>query len=572
MVYYNEDVNWCKYLGQTLPATLVTASPAYSDRDGAMLIIDDAGNLHLLGGWDGGGSRSDNHYKSTDGGATWVQQTNDPWGARHTFGVAKIGTYWFVYGSDAGGYPSGQKGIWRSTDLATWTEVNANPVFGYRWVYGACAHNGWMYLIGGYIGNGQFITPTPVDEVLRSKDGVTWETVCTNCLPESGKVMLSGHMVSFKGGLYMFCPSTYSDTVGNRLFSSKVYVSWNDGLNWTYISDIPGNPTHYGNAFTVGNYIFFKSGYNVSEGNTNRLYYSTDAITWTQLSSNGLSNGHADSMIATPSFLMQAAGNLFNDVKKITIAPSISVCPPPSVDPPLMGNLMMWFDGTDAASISIDGSNKVAQWNDKSGNNRHATQATAGNKPVKLTDSIQFDNVDDYLILPAITPPDDYTVIIAFEVPDKNDVGNLFGFQRSDGNARFSWGMVGLNIWVTGGKLDSTFGDGVASGAASAHTTARHIPNAAANNAHTIFLTSYANGSNAIVFNQDSTSAISNTAYLSGATSVTNTPEIGAIGRYGDFAGLYFGGKIFHILLYNASLTTQQKQDAIDFIKLKHGW
>lgn len=37
----------------------------------------------------------------------------------------------------------------------------------------------------------------------------------------------------------------------------------------------------------------------------------------------------------------------------------------------------LWFDAQDAASITKDGSNLVSQWNDKSGNDHHATQATA---------------------------------------------------------------------------------------------------------------------------------------------------------------------------------------------------
>ena len=44
----------------------------------------------------------------------------------------------------------------------------------------------------------------------------------------------------------------------------------------------------------------------------------------------------------------------------------------------------VWYDADNAASITKDGSNFVSQWNDLSGNARHATQPAAG---FKFTDT-----------------------------------------------------------------------------------------------------------------------------------------------------------------------------------------
>lgn len=589
----------CYDLGALVPATLITASPGYSDRDGANIIIDDNGHFHLFGGWDGGGSKPDNHYKSIDG-VVWTKQPNAPWGARHTFGIAKLGEYWFVYGSDFGGYPSGQKGVWKSADLENWIEVNANPPFGYRWVYGACAHKQWIYLAGGYVGSGNSISPIPVNDVLRSSDGVVWETVCTNCLPEHPKVMLSGQMLSFKGDLYIMCPSTYSDTLANRLYSSKVYKSSDDGLTWAYISDIPGTPTHYGNVFSNTDYIFFKSGWNRPEGNTSRLFYSRDAITWILLDNDGLSNGHADAMIATDTFIMQASGNLFNDIKKIPITPiswecgtptptqtiSLSVTPtisiskplginpspsiPPSQTPPLPNNLLLWLDGKDDSTIVVDEVGGVSLWNDKSGWDYNA-YAIYGSRPLRIEGGMYFNN--SYLSLPAIVPPNDYTIIIAFETQDVLHKGTLIGFQRNDGETRFSWGVIGLNIWQPGGKIDHAYGDGITSGNGSSHSTVRYANNYSQNNFPTIITHTYdSTKQNKIIFTQGNSSEKSNTAYVANAKSITNTPEIGAIGRFGNYNGFYFNGKIYHVLVYNTVLTPSQKQAAINFINTKHGW
>jgi hypothetical protein len=42
----------------------------------------------------------------------------------------------------------------------------------------------------------------------------------------------------------------------------------------------------------------------------------------------------------------------------------------------------LWLDGSDVATITKDASNRVGQWDDKSGNNRHATETNDDYKPV----------------------------------------------------------------------------------------------------------------------------------------------------------------------------------------------
>ena len=54
----------------------------------------------------------------------------------------------------------------------------------------------------------------------------------------------------------------------------------------------------------------------------------------------------------------------------------------------LGSDLALWLDAEDTASITLNGST-VSQWNDKSGNDRHATQDTAANQPTyKATDAV----------------------------------------------------------------------------------------------------------------------------------------------------------------------------------------
>jgi hypothetical protein len=77
--------------------------------------------------------------------------------------------------------------------------------------------------------------------------------------------------------------------------------------------------------------------------------------------------------------------------------------PPPLWTPTALGSaLALWLDADDAATITLNGST-VSQCNDKSGNNRHAFQATAANQPTYTPSGlngkpvITFDGVNDFL-------------------------------------------------------------------------------------------------------------------------------------------------------------------------------
>lgn len=70
---------------------------------------------------------------------------------------------------------------------------------------------------------------------------------------------------------------------------------------------------------------------------------------------------------------------------------------------PSLLNLSLWYDSSDNATVLAGASGNVYQWNDKSGNGRHATQGTAGSQPDYNTDTlngvpiIKFDGNSDYM-------------------------------------------------------------------------------------------------------------------------------------------------------------------------------
>jgi hypothetical protein len=69
---------------------------------------------------------------------------------------------------------------------------------------------------------------------------------------------------------------------------------------------------------------------------------------------------------------------------------------------PSIANLAAHYDASDLSTISLSG-NQVTQWNDKSGNGRHATQGTSTQRPLSGTRTINglnvldFDGTDDHL-------------------------------------------------------------------------------------------------------------------------------------------------------------------------------
>lgn len=76
-------------------------------------------------------------------------------------------------------------------------------------------------------------------------------------------------------------------------------------------------------------------------------------------------------------------------------------------DPSELGaSLALWLDADDASTITLNGST-VSQWDDKSGNDRHASQGTAADQPAYVTNvynskpTVRSDGANDFL---SITP------------------------------------------------------------------------------------------------------------------------------------------------------------------------
>jgi lysophospholipase L1-like esterase len=101
---------------------------------------------------------------------------------------------------------------------------------------------------------------------------------------------------------------------------------------------------------------------------------------------------------------------------------------------PLSLNPALWLDASDTATItSLAG--LVSQWNDKSGNSRHATQGIALNQPITGTttvnglNAIDFNGTNSAMALPAYfdnLSTKDYTIYIAFRPDTTAGTDTLF--------------------------------------------------------------------------------------------------------------------------------------------------
>ena len=118
--------------------------------------------------------------------------------------------------------------------------------------------------------------------------------------------------------------------------------------------------------------------------------------------------------------------------------------------------MALWLDAADSDTIT-EVSGAVSQWDDKSGNNRHATQGTPANRPVVQANAvnnlsaISFDGSDDRLNLDGLFGTSDISVT-AISVTYKNSSGGV-AYQRMYGSGSGSSGFAHETngIWSTPG-------------------------------------------------------------------------------------------------------------------------
>jgi prepilin-type N-terminal cleavage/methylation domain-containing protein len=111
--------------------------------------------------------------------------------------------------------------------------------------------------------------------------------------------------------------------------------------------------------------------------------------------------------------------NLFQNVPQFNKSLKTS-----SFDPTYIWGIQLWLDADATDTITKDGSNKVSQWNDRSGNENHATQWTSNEQPTYLSEGInykptlRFDGNSDWLAANGVadTFNSDFTMYLVSEL------------------------------------------------------------------------------------------------------------------------------------------------------------
>ena len=131
-------------------------------------------------------------------------------------------------------------------------------------------------------------------------------------------------------------------------------------------------------------------------------------------------------------------------------------------------NLAAFYDASNSANLTLDGSNRVSQWNDTSPfASRHLTQVTVASQPIYTAASggspayVLFDGVDDWLKTSPFTLNQPETVYLVASQVSWTLLDNLY-----DGNTDDSMGLVQYNtaapqITMTAGTVLETTGPAV---------------------------------------------------------------------------------------------------------------
>ena len=273
-------------VGTVFSSTLQESSIADYGRDGSELI--QLGNyVYLIGGWNAGSTPTENNevYKAHISDlTTWTKLANAPWAVRHTFGCGLIGRTLFIWGAGGNSANGTVHDCWSATadvngDL-TWTLRCANLPYSWRYLYGTTVHNNYLYTIGGE-SYAQTSSDGSIKDVWRSADGVTWTQIGTGV--NDFNINLSGTTVSAWGKIYVCGGGFYPIYGGGSTVSgAKVWVSTDDGVSWTQLSDMPV-ATFYPKTIFFNNKIISAYGlHNNPPAVGTELQYMTQAGSWVQ--------------------------------------------------------------------------------------------------------------------------------------------------------------------------------------------------------------------------------------------------------------------------------------------------
>lgn len=248
--------------------------------------------------------------------------------------------------------------------------------------------------------------------------------------------------------------------------------------------------------------------------------------------------------------------------------------------PSRISGLQLWLDSTTGLFDATSGGNavttnasSVARWEDQSGNNRHATQSTAGFRATLRTsvqnsrNIIRFDGTDDFYtgIASALQPANASAKFSFFIVC----IPDLASRQAAYGGGGIIRGMAADNTegWYFGVRSTGKFAFNQSSGAlsciVSTSTLTTNTP---------YIIGSIYDGSAGITTTQRVTNYFSSTTEADVLDDGSGGWGAGQeIGRGYTSSSYYFKGDLCELVVYNSVLSSINIASVVDYLKSRWG-
>jgi hypothetical protein len=223
------------------------------------------------------------------------------------------------------------------------------------------------------------------------------------------------------------------------------------------------------------------------------------------------------------------------------------------------------FDATSGGTlVSADGA--VARWEDKSGNGRHATQATSGSRPLRRAagvnglGALDFDGTNDWLSTSA-SVFSDLTSLSWFAVVKNDDSGAnnraVFGDRVNGDDGGLFFTKIGTsNILYSRGSVDASTRVDV-SEAVSFPTTPMMASMVTTSSTGTARRNGVSAGTN--------TTTTASVAYIN-ATAIGNS-----LASNGQPSTLWWDGLVCELVIYNAALSDADRSAIESYLMAKWG-
>ena len=244
--------------------------------------------------------------------------------------------------------------------------------------------------------------------------------------------------------------------------------------------------------------------------------------------------------------------------------------------PATISGLQLWLDAADASTlfdataggnlVTTDGA-AVARWQDKSGNNRHATQGTANARPLLKTgiknarNGLRFDGVNDIIQTPSYSLTSNaftiYAVVARPWQTTKFAAVISQNYNQTTGLALITTQLT-VQDWLV--RSIASFGNGYNPGR-SPRANGQYSTSIANNTFH-ILGTSMSSSQATLTL--DGSSVATNQSLAASVPSNTGAFQIG-----NNSLNDQWNGDICEILFYDAALTTTQRQAVESYLNSK---